>query len=258
MKLTIVTIGLILVAGALAQPQGRIAGGEDAVNGQLPYQAALSVGGSFNCGAVIIGQRYALTALTCVCSEGKDTPWPAVLFAVTVGSVDLYSGGKQIRVEDITLNPNYSSLKTGIALLRLQEDIPFGENVAAIPLSAVVPPLGAQLEVSGWGRTTATEVNMHRTLQIGEAQVEAPRECILAMASQGEELAAAEEQDDQVLCLGHGRRQGICSGDIGGPAVYQGQLVGLGAQILGECGGMLPERFVSIAANYDWIQQQLQ
>jgi len=73
MKLTL-TIGLILVAGALAQPQGRIAGGEDAVPGQLPYQAALSVGGSYNCGAVIIGKRYALTALTCVCSEGKDTP----------------------------------------------------------------------------------------------------------------------------------------------------------------------------------------
>nr|XP_016924073.1 serine protease SP24D [Drosophila suzukii] len=252
MKLTL-TIGLILVAGALAQPQGRIAGGEDAVPGQLPYQAALSVGGSYNCGAVIIGQRYALTALTCVCSEGKDTPWPAVLFAVTVGSVDLYTGGKQIRVEEITINPNYSSLKTGIALLRLQEDIPSGANVAAIPLSQDIPPLGAQVEVSGWGRTTASEVNMHRTLQIGETEVMAPRECALA---EKEELAVVE--NDQVLCLGHGRRQGICSGDIGGPAVYQGHLVGLGAQVLGECGDILPERFVSIATNYDWIQQQLQ
>ncbi|XP_017065264.1 serine protease SP24D [Drosophila eugracilis] len=252
MKLTL-TIGLILVVtGALAQPQGRIAGGEDAVPGQLPYQASLSVGGSYNCGAVIIGQRYALTALTCVCSEGKDTPWPAVLFAVTVGSVDLYTGGKQIRVEEITINPNYNTLKTGIAFLRLQEDVPFGENVAAIPLSQELPPLGAQVEVSGWGRTSESEVNMHRTLQIGAAEVMAPRECALAKT---EDVA---QENDQVLCLGHGRRQGICSGDIGGPAVFQGQLVGLGAQMLGECGGMLPERFVSIPANYDWIQQQLQ
>ncbi|XP_017129831.1 serine protease SP24D [Drosophila elegans] len=250
MKLTL-TIGLILEAvGALAQPQGRIAGGEDAVPGQLPYQASLSVGGSYNCGAVIIGQRYALTALTCVCSDGKDTPWPAVLFAVTVGSVDLYTGGKQIRVEEITINPNYSTLKTGIALLRLQEDVPFGATVAPIALSRVTPPLGAQVEVSGWGRTSESEVNMHRTLQIGAAEVMAPRTCALAKTE--------EVQSDQVLCLGHGRRQGICSGDMGGPAVYEGQLVGLGAQMLGECGGMLPERFISIAANYDWIQQQLQ
>ncbi|EDX18124.1 serine protease SP24D [Drosophila simulans] len=252
MKLTL-TIGLILVAaGALeAQPQGRIAGGEDAVLGQLPYQAALSIGGSYNCGAVIIGQRYALTALTCVCSDGKDKPWSAVLFAVHVGSVDLYNG-KQIRVEEITINPNYSTLNTGIALLRLQEEITFSETISAIPLSQDVPPMGALVEVSGWGRTTESEVNMHRTLQIGAAEVMAPREC--SMARRDELLV----NDDQVLCLGHGRRQGICSGDIGGPAVYQGQLVGLGAQILGECGGMLPERFISIAANYDWIQQQMQ
>lgn len=75
MKLTLAAIGIVLVAaGCLAQPQGRIAGGEDAVLGQLPYQGALSVGGSNNCGAVVISQRYALTALTCVCSEGKDKP----------------------------------------------------------------------------------------------------------------------------------------------------------------------------------------
>ncbi|EDW46174.1 GM13371 [Drosophila sechellia] len=200
MKLTL-TIGLILVAAGVleAQPQGRIAGGEDAVLGQLPYQAALSIGGSYNCGAVIIGQRYALTALTCVCSDVTDN----------------------------------------------------SEIISAIPLSQDVPPMGAQVEVSGWGRTTESEVNMHRTLQIGAAEVMAPREC--SMARRDELLV----NDDQVLCLGHGRRQGICSGDIGGPAVYQGQLVGLGAQILGECGGMLPERFISIAANYDWIQQQM-
>ncbi|KAH8344856.1 hypothetical protein KR067_009246, partial [Drosophila pandora] len=251
MKLTFV-IGLVLVAGSLALPQGRIAGGEDAVTGQLPYQAALSIGGSYNCGAVVIAKRYALTALTCVCSEGKDTAWPPQLFAVTVGSVDLYSGGKQVRVAEIILNPNYITLKSGLALLRLEEDLPFGETVAAIPLAREIPPQGANVEISGWGRTTESEVNMHRTLQIGEAEVMAPRECSLAKT---EEEPVAE--NEQVLCLGHGRRQGICSGDMGGPAVFEGELVGLGAQMLGECGGMLPERFISIPSYYDWIQEQL-
>ncbi|KAH8240488.1 hypothetical protein KR038_003323 [Drosophila bunnanda] len=255
MKLTFAAIGLILVAAGgstWAQPQGRIAGGDDAVVGQLPYQGALSIGGSYNCGAVLIAQRYALTALGCVCSEGKDKPWPATLFMVSVGSVDLYSGGQRIRVEEITINPNYNSLKAGIALLRLEQDVVFNEAVAAIPLSRDTPPLGAQVEVSGWGRTTETEVDMHRTLQIGGAEVVAPRECALGKNESEPEI------NDQVLCLGHGRRQGICSGDMGGPAVYDGELVGLGAQMLGECGSMLPERFVSIAANYDWIQEQIQ
>lgn len=70
-----VLLGALLgCSTANAGPQGRIVGGEDAVLGQLPYQAALSIGGSYNCGAVIIAERYALTALTCVCSAGKDTP----------------------------------------------------------------------------------------------------------------------------------------------------------------------------------------
>lgn len=172
---------------------------------------------------------------------------------MTVGSVDLYSGGKQVRVAEIILNPNYITLKSGLALLRLEEDLPFGETVAAIPLARETPPQGANVEISGWGRTTESEVNMHRTLQIGEAEVMAPRECALAKT---EEEPVPE--NEQVLCLGHGRRQGICSGDIGGPAVFEGELVGLGAQMLGECGGMLPERFISIPSYYDWIQEQLQ
>ncbi|KAL7743410.1 hypothetical protein ACLKA6_008380 [Drosophila palustris] len=241
-----------LFAGSLANggAQSRIAGGEDAELGQLPYQAALSIGGSYNCGAVIIAERYALTALTCVCSAGKDTAWPPQLFMVSAGTIDLYNGGQRIRVEEITLNPNYNELTTGIALLRLEKPLVFDKYVSALPLASKNPPLGAYVDISGWGRTKQTETDMHRTLQIGQAIVEAQRECSL--------VNGAIVDNDQVLCLGHGRREGICTGDIGGPAVYKDTLVGLGGEILGECGGLLPERFISIAANYDWIQKQIQ
>ncbi|XP_017156186.1 serine protease SP24D [Drosophila miranda] len=253
MKLTL-SAGLILLACCLSQalPQGRVAGGEDAVLGQLPYQAALSIGGSYNCGVVIIAERYALTALTCVCSDGKNTPWSPNLFGITFGSVDLYTGGKEIRVEEITINPNYNTLKTGLALLRLKEPIVFDENVSAVALASENPPVGAQVDISGFGRTTESEANMHRTLQIGQAAVMPARECRLSYSED------EPQENDQVLCLGHERRNGICRGDIGGPAVYQQKLVGLAGEMLGECGGLLPERFISIAANYDWIQQHIQ
>ncbi|EDW81900.1 uncharacterized protein Dwil_GK25503 [Drosophila willistoni] len=252
MKLTGILIGILAVSTTFAHPQGRIAGGEDAVVGQLPYQGALSIGGSYNCGAAIISERYALTALTCVCSAGSDRPWPATLFMVSGGSVDLYSGGQRIRVEEITINPNYNTLNTGIALLRLSEPFVFNEDVSALPLATENPPLDATVEISGWGRTTETEENMHRILQIGNAKVVAQRECSLA---RDEEVPV---DNDQVICLGHQRRQGICGGDLGGPAVYENTLVGLGAQLLGECGSLLPERFISIASNYEWIKAQIE
>lgn len=64
---------LAICACALSAPQARIVGGDDAVLGQIPYQAALSIAGLPTCGAVILSERYALTALQCVCSAGSDT-----------------------------------------------------------------------------------------------------------------------------------------------------------------------------------------
>lgn len=59
---------------SFAAPQARIVGGDDAVLGQIPYQAALSIAGLPTCGAVILSERYALTSLQCVCSAGSDRP----------------------------------------------------------------------------------------------------------------------------------------------------------------------------------------
>ncbi|XP_017870417.1 PREDICTED: serine protease SP24D [Drosophila arizonae] len=251
MKFSCAFVTLLLGCSVVsAGPQARVAGGEDAVPGQLPYQAALSIGGSYNCGAAIIAERYALTALTCVCSAGKDTPWPPQLFMVAAGTVDLYNGGQRIRVEEITVNPNYNELKTGIALLRLSEPLVFNEYVAAVPLATENPPVGVYVDISGWGRTKETDTDMYRTLQVGYAITEAERQCRMA--------DDVVESNDQVLCLGHQRRQGACTGDIGGPAVYQDTLVGLAGETLGECGSMLPERFISIAANREWIQEQME
>ena len=63
-----------LVVCALSAPQVRIVGGDDAVLGQIPYQAALSIAGLPTCSAVILNELYALTSLQCVCSAGSDRP----------------------------------------------------------------------------------------------------------------------------------------------------------------------------------------
>ncbi|ALC48948.1 CG9672 [Drosophila busckii] len=250
MKLAVSCVVLSALLGcSLAMPEGRVAGGDDAELGQLPYQGALSIGGSYNCGAAIIAPLFALTALTCVCSEGSNRPWPPQMFQVSAGTIDLYQGGQRIVVEEIILNPNYNELQVGMALLRLRQPFVFNDQVQAIALATVNPPIGAEIDISGWGRTKATETDMHRTLQIGNAYVEPERACLNADSS--------IQSNDQVLCVGHSRKQGICRGDMGGPAVYNNELVGLGVQLLGECGGSLPERFISIAANYDWIQSQI-
>ncbi|XP_011177408.1 serine protease SP24D [Zeugodacus cucurbitae] len=242
-------LSILLAASQAApsQPEARIVGGDDVEPGQLPYQGFLTIGGTATCGVSILSERYALTALTCICSSGSNRPWPPQLFSVTAGTVELYRGGVKIVVEEITLNPNYSSLDTGIALLKLKEPFVFSDKIQPIALSAVEPPLNAEVEISGWGRIKQTEENLYRTLQINEAVVVDTQEC----------ATLTDKVEEQVLCLRSPRKNGICRGDFGGPAVYEGKLVGMSAYVLGDCGSMLPDVFVSIASNYDWIQAQI-
>ncbi|XP_075156214.1 serine protease SP24D [Haematobia irritans] len=244
--ITVLSI-LCLFSATLAAPQARIVGGDDAVLGQIPYQAALSIGGLYTCGAVILSERYALTSLTCVCSAGSDKPWPPQMFRIIAGTTDLYTGGSRITLEEITVNPNYNDLSTGIALLKLSEPLVFSEYIQAIPMAESNPPVDADVEISGWGRIKEGDEDMHRTLQINDATVVDSVECSKTLG----------RADPDVICLGHPRKNGICRGDFGGPAVYDGKLVGVAADVVGECGSFLPDVFTSMASNYQWVMQQM-
>ncbi|XP_037942550.1 serine protease SP24D-like [Teleopsis dalmanni] len=238
---------LAVILACSGSPQGRITGGHTAILGQVPYQAYLAVAGSPNCGAVILSELYALTAMRCVCSAGSQNPWPASAFSVNAGTIDLYRGEVSIFVEEITLSPHRSEFNTGLALLKLRQPFVFSDYIQPIPLAKNSPVVGEQIEVSGWGRQLDTDSNMQRALQINEGTVINEAECSRSI----------DKSDSQVFCLDHPRSNGICRGDFGGPAVYQGELVGIAAYVLGECGSYLPDVYTSIASNYDWIVETM-
>lgn len=170
------------------------------------------------------------------------------MFTIAAGTTDLYTGGSRITLEKITVNPNYNDLSTGIALLKLSQPLTLSAYIQPIALSQVNPPADAVVEISGWGRTKETDADMYRTLQINDASVIDSTECSKTLG----------RLDDEVICLANARKNGICRGDFGGPAVYAGKLVGIAASVVGECGSMLPDVFTSVASNYDWIMAQME
>lgn len=54
--------------------QGRILGGQDAKEGQFPYQVSLHRLVGPTCGATIISKRFAITAGHCVCPTRSKDP----------------------------------------------------------------------------------------------------------------------------------------------------------------------------------------
>ena len=137
-----------------------IVGGDEAKEGQFPWQVLLQIhdvasDAYYNCGGSFIANQWVLTAAHCV---NFDTP-PEVV--VGYGSIDRkrthnVAAVKVIKFDGFT---GYAG-KNDLALIKLQQPVP---NAPVIKLadpnadqSLVVP--GKKLTVSGWGVTWDFEV----------------------------------------------------------------------------------------------------
>lgn len=116
-----------------------IVNGEPADIREIPYQIAIWYRWPgflpyilqkhyFNCGGVIIGQKWILTAAHCV-DEGYD-------YYIRAGSSYSNEGGKCFEIKNITLHPdfngNYADSANDIAIMELQENIIYDETMHAI------------------------------------------------------------------------------------------------------------------------------
>lgn len=129
----------------------RVIGGEDAREGQFPYQASLQQRAKMNhfCGASIISNRFLLTAAHCV-GEVSPEMWVAV-----VGSVHISQGGIILNIDKRIQHNKWdvNRLVNDIALLRTAEEIIFSDTVQPIALSSQNLPVegNTQVILSGWG-----------------------------------------------------------------------------------------------------------
>lgn len=140
----------------LSSIESRIIGGEDAEEGQFPYQVSLrhSNNGKILCGGGIISNRFILTAAHC--AEGQS---PSTIYAVA-GALHLDQGGVKLDLDKVTYHEKWNSagtLNSDVALLRTTEEIQFTETIQPIAL----PTRDLQADetpvlLAGWGRTDTT------------------------------------------------------------------------------------------------------
>ncbi|GAB0092731.1 hypothetical protein DMENIID0001_077620 [Sergentomyia squamirostris] len=214
--------------------EGRIIGGYPVNIGNIPYQVSVRTYGSHSCGGSILNENTVVTAAHCT-SDFLTMILDLLLnvFSVRVKSSYHASGGQVIRVAKIIQNPQYNSqtVDYDISLLKLEKALTFGDGVQPIPLlnSGDVVPDGDLITVSGWGRLSE---NGPIPSQLQAIKIPKMNDVVCQNAL----MVTDAPMTDRKLCAGTlSGGNNTCYGDSGGPAVWNGVLVGIVSYSINGC-----------------------
>ncbi|HYJ58157.1 MAG TPA: serine protease [Methyloceanibacter sp.] len=211
-----------------------IVGGEEATDGEFPYQVRIY--GVQNddvgfCGGSVIGDKWVLTAAHCVLDVSE--------VVVGYGSADR-SATTKIPSEKVIVHPAYMEGKAAdVALIKLKSQIGEANRIGIADEAAekaLVAP-GAKLVVSGWGalwevKKDQAVMDMLNSLPSGKrmqeemefpqklhwVEIEAiePQECRSAYQDADSQFKV---EDTEICAMQPGKRKDSCYGDSGGPLV---------------------------------------
>jgi hypothetical protein len=194
----------------------KIAGGQTVA--AAPWAVQVNAAGGF-CSGTIISARWVLTAAHCL----ADNSNPAS-YSVKVGNVNRGSG---TQAGVIALKTRFD-----VALLQLDRDV----NTTFATLAAADPPVNASVDVYGWGVTCET-CSLADVLKTANMRVESIH-------------SNTDGSREVILKQANGYPLG---GDSGGPAIYNGTVVG--ELCCGDSGpgGTGSEIYSSVAGSLSWI-----
>lgn len=148
-----------------------------------------------------------------------------------------------MRIAEIITHEHYGNFLNDVALLRLEEPIIFSDNIQPIPLATSEVPVGEKVIISGWGRIKQGG-DLPQKLQWNQLTAISRNEC--------KELI--DMDSDSLICLAHKSNNGACNGDSGGPAVYNGEVVGIAGFVYNGCGSSYPDGYAKVFYHADWIK----
>nr|P69526.1 RecName: Full=Transmembrane protease serine 9; AltName: Full=Polyserase-I; AltName: Full=Polyserine protease 1; Short=Polyserase-1; Contains: RecName: Full=Serase-1; Contains: RecName: Full=Serase-2; Contains: RecName: Full=Serase-3 [Rattus norvegicus] len=231
----------------------RIVGGSAASLGEWPWQVSLWLRRrEHRCGAVLVAERWLLSAAHCFDVYGDPMQWAAFLGTPFLSSTE----GQLERVARIYRHPFYNiyTLDYDVALLELAGPVRRSRLVRPICLPGPTrPPEGARCVITGWG-SLREGGSMARQLQKAAVRVLSEQTCRRFYPVQ---------ISSRMLCAGF-PQGGVdsCSGDAGGPLACRepsGQWVLTGVTSWGYgCGRPhFPGVYTRVAAVLGWIGQNI-
>jgi len=206
--------------GTVHVPQGRIVGGNETFEGEVPWMSAIYLHGGgrreFWCGGALVTEKHVLTAAHCTKDKNKKSFLPSQ-FTVRVGEWDLSDQDNysiEVAVESIEAHPNFrpNGFYNDVAVFTLKQPVAFSQYIQPICL-----PTGRYAQEKfthslpmalGWGTTyyDGQEVPILRGVPL---PVWTNEDC---------DSAYFQPITEVFLCAGYadGGRD-ACQGDSGGP-----------------------------------------
>ncbi|KAK2542035.1 Tmprss9 [Columba livia] len=232
----------------------KIVGGSAAARGEWPWQVSLWLRRKeHKCGAVLIADRWLLSAAHCFDIYSDPKMWVAFLGTPFLNGID----GKTEKIFRIYKHPFYNvySLDYDVALLELNAPVKFSSTIRPIclPDSSHIFHEGARCFITGWGSTKEGGL-MSKHLQKAAVNVIADQAC---------KKFYPVQISSRMLCAGFPLGTvDSCSGDAGGPLACQEPsgrwfLAGITSWGYGCARPYFPGVYTKVTAVQGWIAQHL-
>ncbi|XP_076619461.1 trypsin-1-like [Colletes latitarsis] len=219
----------------------RIVGGSPVDINQHPYQLSLQTSGHI-CGGSIISSKWAVTAGHCV-------GMPAERYSIRVGNSNK-DQGTRYAIKRIIRHPQYNSrtVDFDVALLEIDGEIKFNNNVKAVKLATMEPSSGSVVDVTGWGALREGGGVSSQLMKVSVPIVDR-KQCQTAYGSRNTITS-------RMICAGYtAGGKDSCQGDSGGPLTLKGTLYGIVSWGYGCAQPKYPGVYSNVANLRSWIKQ---
>ncbi|XP_054038261.1 transmembrane protease serine 9 isoform X1 [Rissa tridactyla] len=232
----------------------KIVGGSTAARGEWPWQVSLWLRQKeHKCGAVLIADRWLLSAAHCFDIYSDPKMWVAFLGTPFLSGID----GKMEKIFRIYKHPFYNvySLDYDVALLELNMPVKFSNTIKPIclPDNSHIFHEGARCFITGWGSTKEGGL-MSKHLQKAAVNMIGDQAC---------KKFYPVQISSRMVCAGFPQGSvDSCSGDAGGPLACKEPsgkwfLAGITSWGYGCARPYFPGVYTKVTAVQGWIAQNL-
>ncbi|XP_023237211.1 transmembrane protease serine 9-like [Centruroides sculpturatus] len=237
---------------------GKIVGGRNAEEGEVPWIASIYLRGIYSCVGSIIAKRWILTAAHCFMSTSKPRN-----YYIRVGNLYMNGQGNDLDIESIYKHPNYRNPRrynNDIALLKLKNDIVYNKYTWPICLDRNNVSLNDKIAtIAGWGKLEEGGAYHPEILQLVRLPIVNNEMCQQWFRNNGKKWVIVE---DNQICAGYEEGgKDACQGDSGGPQyIKQGNshiLIGVVSSGIGCARPQTPGLYTRVSSYISWIDETI-